>query len=1074
MPDLNASKSPDPANRAASLRTLTSLLPGSTNNILNLYARAWTFTDDKLPPLAFSQSALRFAKLLCAIHLHKGTLDDILLGHLILNANIPSTTPPTPEASPFLSSGEIVDTLFRAYPRPPLDSSIHIADHITILAGIASVLAELGYHRKKALVLKELMAGLLPALVQARKAGAAEMGVHPAASLASLNATVKAIPTDKAGGGCDDAEQGMRNFLSLACQAYGVVPKDSMATIVNNVSPIQSQGTSETSDNSDHASFAQGTASQILQQASAKLSGSQDLKLDILRSCINVCESLPDLGGALHFSAELLRIGGSGTAPSSDSSGGAPDIAIDEQVRLVNNISRTLSAARQLGFEQPEPEYWDDFLVRGIEVLDANKLRSLQPHEKSELDFVETIEAKKEKNPFIYNPFLKSTTAVAAEPLLVAQEEALFQVTLQNLFDFDVMVERISLVSDGVPFMCEAQSTMIGPYRTQTIVLSGMPQSSGTLTIHGCTAKMRGCRERDFATFTEPWALKPDVKGKQVGIRANKEPASTESTIGKRKTETTPKGPTLSTLALNVLGTQPNVVLSSCSLSQSAIMLLEGETKTFTITLRNTSQAAIDLLLLSFEDSTSSQRQSLLSNKGLSAVELYELEISSTHKQPFRWLQRNEDRDLRIEPRGDLSLEIEVLGKPDLSRCFCQVDYGHLGISKDDIKDRFYTRQLRIPLTVTVNSSIRIVSNDIVALAMDVMPLKPRQQDHGTTDLVGSDSLFRSLNLSTTSTPKCLLFFDLHNSWSKLLTVTIEVSDPSSTSEPFTHTQPLQPGVTERIPLPLTRIYLSNPHAPIPSLNPANKRQFVVSTTKSSPEAERTTRETFWYREALLERLKATWKEESTARTGTIELRNLRLTPQMLSSLRLPDLDISMSVSTAEPPSPIADSVAVVKQTAPQTYNVPTTTFLTLTTHLHNRSPAPITPLLRLQPTLAHQPQAAALDLSKKLLINGLLQRALPSLGPGERTSVETGFLVLSLGTYEWRASVEEVVAQGGGDGGGKRDGGRERAGTGEMEGLGEVGRRMWVAEESCVVHARDGDGDGMEVYDDGDGDGEG
>ncbi len=76
--------------------------------------------------------------------------------------------------------------------------------------------------------------------------------------------------------------------------------------------------------------------------------------------------------------------------------------------------------------------------------------------------------------------------------------------------------------------------------------------------------------------------------------------------------------------------------------------------------------------------------------------------------------------------------------------------------------------------------------------------------------------------------------------------------------------------------------------------------------------------------------------------------------------------------------------------------------------------------------------------------------------------SVETGFLVLCRGVYEWRASVEEIVVRGEGDGrrGGGRGGGRERAGTGEMEGLGEVGRRMWVAEEGCFVVARDYDDD--------------
>jgi len=1012
---------------------------------------------------------VRFAKLLCAIHLHKGCIDDILLGHLVLNASVSPTIVAFPEAPPSTSRGEIVDMLFRAYPRPPSESSMHIADHTTVLAGIASVLSQLGYHRKKALVLKELTTGLLPALVRARKDGAAEMGVHPAASLASLNATVKAIPTGSAAGGHEDAEQGMRNFLSLVCQAYGIVPKESMATIVDKMSPKQSQGTLETSTILDHTSFTQATASQILQQASAKSSGSQDLKLDIIRSCINICEALPDLGGALRYSAELLRIGGRGIAPGPDSSDGSPDIAIEEQVRLVNNISRTLSAARQLGFEHPEAEYWDDFLIRGIEVVDANTSRSLQSHAKSELEIVETIDAKKEKNPFIYNPFLNSKTTTAAEPLLVAQEEVLFQVTLQNLFDFDVVVERVLLVSEGVPFKCEAQSTMIGPYRTQTILLSGIPQSSGTLTIHGCTAKLRGCRERHFATFTEPWNLKTDIKGRHVGIGAKKESTSTASDVGKRKTQTIPKGPKPSTLALNVLGAQPNVVWQSSSLSQLAIMLLEGETMTFTITLRNTSRTTlVDLLLLSFEDSTSTQRQSLLSNKELSPEKLYELEISSAHEQPFRWLRKGKAQDTRIEPDGDISLGIEVLGKPDLSHCNVQVDYGHLGIPKEDIKDRFYTRQLVIPLTVTVKNSIDVVRNDIVALPKDFSASKQRQQDQDSADRDASAPIFSGLNLSTTFTPHCLLIIDLRNSWPKVLTITFQVSGPSSTYPPFTHTQSLQSGATECIPIPLPRLYLSKPHAPIPSLNPANKRQFVVSTTKSSPETERAMRETFWYREALLERLKATWKEERTGRKGSIELRNLRLTPRMLSSFRLPDLDISMSVSSAEPPTspPSIDmSTGPMKQSAPSIYNVPTTRFLNLHTHLYNRSASPIRPLLRLQPTHAHQPQAAALDLSKKLLVNGLLQRALPALGPGERTSVETGFLALSQGAYEWTASVEEVVAQG-------RDvrkvEGRTRAATGELDGLGEVGRRMWVAEEPCVVHARD-DGDEVGIYEEGD-----
>ena len=168
----------------------------------------------------------------------------------------------------------------------------------------------------------------------------------------------------------------------------------------------------------------------------------------------------------------------------------------------MNNISRTLGAAQHLGLQHPEADYWDEFLVRGIEYVDGSPSRVLIPHAKSELEIAETIAAKKEKNPFIYNPFLKTNaSAVAAEPVLVAGEEVIFRVTLQNLYDFDLYVERIQLEADDINFKSYPQYLMIGPYRTQTISLGGMPHAIGALNITGCVAKIRGCRERGFANF---------------------------------------------------------------------------------------------------------------------------------------------------------------------------------------------------------------------------------------------------------------------------------------------------------------------------------------------------------------------------------------------------------------------------------------------------------------------------------------------------------------------------------------------------------------------------------------------
>lgn len=994
----------------------------------------------------------------------------------MLNKDISPSKISRKETTVFGTSTEIITLLFRAYPQPFSEPSLSIGDRITILAGIVSVLSELGFYRKKALILKEIMAALLPALVQARKDGAAEMGVHPAASLASLNTTVKSVPVDKAGVAFDESEQGIHHFLSLVCRAYGVFLQEALGDGKNDESATHGLlGTQSSSKN------AQLTAiRRVLHDASNKASGAQDLKIDILRSCINMCEALPDLGGVLWYSAQLLRTAGSGIAPGPDSSDGSPDLPIEEQIRLATNISRTLSAAKHLGIRHLEAEYWDEFLVREIEVVDTS-YSSLVAHAKSEIEIAEFTEAEEEKNPFIYNPFLKVKASIAAEPLLVAHEQAFFRVTLQNLFDFDINIERIALVSDVLAFNSLPQATMIGPYRTQTILLSGTPQSSGTLSISGCTVKIKGCRERNFAIFNEPWALKPDVKGRHVGLPFEGRPVSIASDSGKGKTVRPPKGPTATTLTLSVTSAQPIITLKSISLPQSAIMILEGETQVFSVTLQNTSETIpVDLLLLSFSDSTASRMQSTLSNKELVPVELYELELAAERTQSFRWHRKHVQRDIFIRPGEEATFEIEVLGRPGLSWGKIEVDYGHLGIPKAEVKDRFYTRQLVIPLTVTVNASVDLMRNDVVSFSSSIALQHHQTADKAngvvSKDPAGSEpsstqdhyhlSLLERISLFSPSSPCCLFLLDLRNSWPSTLTVFIEVHLPPSLSAAassatdkvalYKHSQILHPGTTHRSPLPISRLYHPDPHAPIPTLNAANKRQFVVSAINSAPQAERCMREAFWYREALLGQVKATWREESTGRTGDVELRGLRLTPRMISALKLEDLAISMSVSLNEPDPAGGNEDERVKQVSTSRFSVPTSSFLSLSTTLHNRSTTPIHPLLRLQPALANQPRNIALDLGKKLLVDGVLQRALPVLEPGGTRTVETGFCVLARGTYEWGASVEEVRARGNVTGHGNIEGvgGRGRARTGELAGLDDGGRRTWVAEENCVVVA--------------------
>src|SRR5699024_229886 len=111
--------------------------------------------------------------------------------------------------------------LFRAL---PLTSSADQAatDIVPIIVGVVSVLNALDLPRKKAFVLRELLSIMVPTLVQARKVGAAEVGIHPAAGLGSLTDTTFQINALDVGPG--NMEESMRMLLATVGEIYGVQP----------------------------------------------------------------------------------------------------------------------------------------------------------------------------------------------------------------------------------------------------------------------------------------------------------------------------------------------------------------------------------------------------------------------------------------------------------------------------------------------------------------------------------------------------------------------------------------------------------------------------------------------------------------------------------------------------------------------------------------------------------------------------------------------------------------------------------------------------------------------------------
>ena len=1003
------------SNRLVSLQNLVVLLPELLERILSLYYRAASNTGEAIPQLPFSETVIRFSKLLSAVHLAGGKLGDDTLNHLVLGGHLkqrPNLTTPRLSIQPMRT--EIIKTLFRAFPSSLSAEQLTVADRTIVLSGIASVLGSLGYNRKKAMVIRELVAVLIPGLVQARIVGAAEIGVHPAAGLAALgamNGNTNGVAALDLGEG--DIENGVDTFLGLLNETYGVVTFRSIAA---QAQPI---------DDSD-----EGAIARIIENATVRSFGGQNLKMDVLRSCINLSEALPDFHGVLRFTADLLRTAGSGVAPGPSSEDASPSMTREEQVRLATNISRTMSAARNLGVKDLCAEYWDEFLVRGVDLEPLSPSRTPIPHKKSELPGAATVATSREINPFIYNPFLRTPDATAVDHLLIAGEAAAFKVTLQNPFEFDVEIESIKLESDVTQFESAVQKTVIGPYRTQILTVSGTPKAPGQLKITGCIIRVRGCRERRFPIFAEPWSPRREPKIKAIGLSTilkNKaRPVSVGSGLNSSSLNMIP--PKVTSLGFNVIDRQPVVVIKSSSLLQSALMVLEGERQQFSVTLQNLSKTTpVDLVLFSFKDSTQGPLQTALSNRDASPAELYEYELIFARKQALRWIPKEGEKPY-IEPNGSATFTMEILGKPGLTSAVVQVDYANLGVPQAEVHGQFYSRQVSLPLTVTVNASIELARMDILPLTGSIPTSLWAQTGASDHEISPEDY--------------CLLLLDLRNAWPSQLYVNLHITSGGSIDEE------ILPGNTSRIMFPIRRIFLSDPAAAIPALDPSRQRQFVVSTGRVSADSERATREAFWYREEILKVLHATWTTKlEPMRRGEIELRGIRLSQRIIEAIKIDDIGINVSVNGH-------------KASEDARYDILTDNFSEVSIKIENRRAEAITPLLRLQPSIRNQHHNASLDLSKRFVWNGTLQQTLPQLPAGESVEVSLGMTCLCRGEFEISASVEEAQLLGLPDEKEEKGSLRPRANTSSMMAalLGTKERRIWHSREPCLVIVKDGD----------------
>ncbi|EFW16889.1 hypothetical protein D8B26_000685 [Coccidioides posadasii str. Silveira] len=1019
-------------SRAACLKSLAIILPDISNYILSLYNRATNITDEPLPQFIYSETTIRLAKLLTVAYNRDGFLDDNALNHIVMGLPLESVqSSDRPRGYMALRKTEIASFLFQALPPSPA-TEIPITDSVQILVGMAAVLSQLGLERKRGFVLRELLTASITGLIQARKIGAADVGIHPAAGLSALNNEAFDLNALDAGSG--NTEDSMRGLLALVASLYGA------PSAING--QINRPDSKDTEGQPGYDSV-EAIIERALNDSTLASYGDTLLKVDIFKACIDFCEALPNFEGVLQFTVGLLQtIKGSPMLAPNDNNI-PPILAPEEQVRFYNNVKRTVGAANRLGHPDMEAEYWDDFMVRDIGILENADVK--QPVQRSKKDFGMSVvnEDRGNKGPFIYSAFSKAPIG-RSESLLVAGEQSAVKVVLQNPYEFDIEIERLRLDGSDVEFEAETHGLWLRPFSLEEKIIPLLATTEGTLKITGCIAKVRFCRQRHFPIFKKLWKPSFQPKLKRTGLAAKdlsfQRPLSWGSNESGGGHVPTQAGPEPDHLLVNVIKQQPLLEIESSSLLQNAIMLLEGQTSTFDITLRNVTSCPVDFIFFTFQDSTTRRLQTAISNKDNLPAEVYELEYQLSEIPALRWKRPIDDNGkITIAPKETSTFTIEVFGKPGLNDAEIQIDYGYTSVSSSEIPETFYTRQLNFPLTITVNPSIELVRCDILPFSPDFAWSNRHRHKFSDTSAKGAPTstappshssktefskMLSRIGMEPYGSDHCLLLLDLRNSWSNPLTASISVTENideinnSLSTEPSVHevVDVLQSGRTTRLVVLVPRIFLDNPCKAIPSLGHANKRQFVVSARKVSYEAEVAGREAFWFREELLKRLSGTWKEDMTGRKGAIGLRGITLNSGIVDALRMDDIEITFSVrqpkDEAKGPSNTAesdcDSTSTV-QTGYSKFTIPTNSFLTLFVTIFNRSSRPVHPLLRLVPSLRHQPDSVALELSKRFSWTGMLQRALPILGPRQTTEARLGITAFCRGEYEIGALVEEV-----------------------------------------------------------------
>ncbi|KAK9454760.1 TRAPP II complex [Dipodascopsis uninucleata] len=971
---------------------LLELLPQMTSTIIGLYNRSQVFPGESLPQIAYAETILRTVNLLTCMCLAGGWTPDGKAA-AVLSRPFPDDVLKSLSFSTAYASKMAIMNWISAAQAVRLDG-LDALDASRILIGIATACGKLGFLRKRALVLRQLIDELIPRIIQVRMLS--RSGRPPTVDSDGTENDEDELLYDR-----DpmiknhDSDSTILAILHDVCTNYGVPMGDFNSSALPDSNPY----------------------------------GWQDLKTSLLKTCIKLCQVLPDYVGIVKYVNLLFRLS-------------SADLQPQEQISLIQSMRDAYSVVRSVGIKDFEDEYWDLNFIRDASVVQSSLWTTpkLIPIPQKLLSTEAIIDES--AGPFIYNPFANKDDKGELKQIFVLGEPVEFRVLLQNIFAFDLEVKAVSLVGEGASFVSDVVSTVMPPRKLSPVSIYLTPTSVGVFKVTGCRFQVYGCKEtyRSIEPIKLAAASPPRIK--EFGLQHLNKDRVFES----KGIEVTKRSSLIErekTLNIKVIPSLPFLRINSMSLYQNSMMLLEGERRQFKIVVGNVSESVTaNYLALKFKDSTTDSLMNALQSgtqissgtkQYLSASEIYEIEVFLYKRSALQWVHDDEEDEIEISPNGERDIVVEVVGKRGLTSATIDIEYSHISPESLSLAKRnLYARTVTVDLNLTVNASIEIAGCDFVPFSFD-MPISVNDNGISASPRLQQflDEVGIKLEDVNDMDSFCLMLLDLRNSWPSALEVEI-FTDLGDTEHRVFST--IQPGHTNRLLVPIRRIRDIDSRKPIPRLNAP--KQYVVPNSGQTPDSmtgsnknglgsmalsAQVEKAVFWYREELLRVLRGSWKEVHGAidyigvgdtsdtskshRTGSIELRALRITPQMVDIMRIDDVVLDLYFR----PSPD------IKSLGRKHWLVQPDCFITLVVAITSNYKMgesvmnEVSGILRMQPALRNLPATAALDINRRIIFNGVLQKPVVSVKSGETREIELDIVVLAKGEYEVVASFEET-----------------------------------------------------------------